>query len=153
MDKFPVILPIIKRGEIGLTMGKKPGSQGRKYLRGLAHHQKPLVQIGKGGLSEEVVSQIEQSLLDHELIKIKFSDFKEEKKALTAAIAEKTGSETVGMIGNVAILYRPHPEPEKRKVFPPPQEKKGALRTPKPETEKRKNYASTAPRKGRIGRS
>ncbi|MDZ4164641.1 MAG: ribosome assembly RNA-binding protein YhbY [Smithellaceae bacterium] len=134
-------------------MEKKLGSLERKYLRGLAHHLKPLIQIGKGGLSEEVISQIEQSLLDHELIKIKFGDFKEEKKELTAAIAEKTGSEAVGIIGNVAILYRPHPEPEKRRVFPPPQQKKGTLRASNPETEKRKKPAFDATRKGRIGRS
>lgn len=134
-------------------MEKKLGSLERKYLRGLAHHLKPLVLIGKGGLSEEVISQIEQSLLDHELVKIKFGDFKEEKKALTSAIEEKTGSEAAGIIGNVAILYRQHPEPEKRRVFPRPQEKKRPLRAANPETEKWKNPAFDATRKGRIGRS
>ena len=56
------------------------------------------------------------ALGDHELIKVRFLEFKDEKKALSQEIAEKTGSELVGLIGNIAIYFRQHPDPAKRKV-------------------------------------
>ena len=36
-----------------------------------------------------------------------------------AAVAEQLGAEAVGMIGHVAIFFRPHPDPDERKVIPP----------------------------------
>ena len=43
----------------------------KRYLRSLAHSLKPVVQIGKQGLSRETLVQIEKQLDDHELIKVK----------------------------------------------------------------------------------
>lgn len=91
------------------------GSQ-RKYLRSQAHHLKPLVIIGRNGINEQVTGSVDLALKDHELIKIKFGDFKEGKKEISAAIAKATKSEVVGIIGNIAIFYRQHPEPEKREI-------------------------------------
>ena len=54
------------------------GSQ-KKYLRGLAHGQKPVVFIGQNGLSESVVKAAIESLDHHELIKVKCIDFKEKE--------------------------------------------------------------------------
>lgn len=96
---------------------KLKGTQ-RKYLRGLAHGLKPVIQIGKHGVSADVVAHIDQALADHELIKIKFNEFKEDKEDLSADIARRTASELVGMIGNVAIFYRENPEREKKIVLP-----------------------------------
>jgi len=88
----------------------------RRHLRSLAHHLEPCVHVGKAGLTAAVVASIDQSLAAHELVKVKFVDFKEEKKALAAEIAERTGSALAGLIGHNAIFYRPHAEPEKRRV-------------------------------------
>jgi RNA-binding protein len=88
----------------------------RKYLRGLAHGLKPLVQVGKGGVTPALLAAVNGALDEHELIKVKFVDFKEEKKELSAEIGRKTKSERVGMIGNVAVFYRQHADPEKRKI-------------------------------------
>ena len=95
-------------------MGLK-GSE-KKYLRGLAHGLKPLVQVGKKGVTGEVITSVDLALGDHELIKVRFLEFKEEKKALSETIAEKTGSELAGLIGNVAVFFRQHPDPAKRKI-------------------------------------
>ena len=92
---------------------KLKGSQ-RKHLRELAHSMDPLIHIGKRGIPREVISQIDKVLAEHELIKIRFNEFKEEKKNLSAKIADETGSELVGMIGHVAIFYRENPEKEKK---------------------------------------
>ena len=91
------------------------GSQ-RKYLRAQAHHLKPLVIIGAKGVTEPLLGSVDLALKDHELIKIKFGEFKDAKKAISEEIAQATKSELVGLIGNIAILYRRQPDPEKRKI-------------------------------------
>ena len=86
----------------------------RKYLRGLANLMQPLVYIGKNGLSEAVVAAINEGMDDHELVKIKFLEFKDGKKTLVSEIENKTGGNCVGMIGHVAIFYRQQRNPGKR---------------------------------------
>jgi len=96
-------------------MIKLKGSH-RTYLRGLAHKLKPVIQVGRGGVSVEVIAAIDEALGCHELIKLKFLEFKEQKDELSRLIADRTASELVGCIGNMAIFYREHPEEEKRKI-------------------------------------
>jgi RNA-binding protein len=88
----------------------------KKYLRAQAHHLKPLVIIGAKGVTEGLLASVDLALKDHELIKVKFGEFKEEKKEISTQIAQVTKSEMVGLIGNIAIFYRQNPEPEKRKI-------------------------------------
>jgi RNA-binding protein len=93
----------------------------KKYLRGLAHGIKPVVQIGREGLVDGVVRAINEALDRHELVKIKFNDFKQkdEKEELAAEIVTRTASEQVGTIGHTLILFRPQADPEKRKITVP----------------------------------
>lgn len=91
-------------------------SQQRKQLRGLAHHLDPVVSIGKQGLTPGIIAATAKALDAHELIKIRFLDFKDEKQDLADQLAAATSSDIAGIIGHVAILYREHPEPEKRKI-------------------------------------
>jgi RNA-binding protein len=91
------------------------GSQ-RKYLRAQAHHLKPLVMIGTKGMTGQLLGSVDLALKDHELIKIKFLEFKEAKKEISEEIAKATKSELVGLIGNIATFYRQHPQSEKRKI-------------------------------------
>ncbi len=88
----------------------------RKFLRALAHDLHPLVQIGKGGITEGLIASVDTALDQHELIKVRFLEFKDDKKVLAAEIARRTGSDQVGMIGHVAVFYREHSNPEKRKI-------------------------------------
>ncbi len=87
-----------------------------RYLKKLAHGLKPVVQIGRKGLAETVLKSIDSALDDHELIKIRFVDFKEEKKEISRIIVGKTGCIMVGMIGHVVTFYREHPDEAKRKI-------------------------------------
>lgn len=91
----------------------------RKYLFKQAHSLDPVVRIGKQGVTDQVVKAIDTALLDHELIKVKFGEFKEDKHELAGEIAERTGAGLVRIIGHVAIYYRPHPEPDKRRYVLP----------------------------------
>ena len=102
----------------GKFMDKLKGSQ-RKYLRSQAHHLRPLVMIGAKGVTDQLIGSVDLALKDHELIKVKFGEFKEEKKEISAQIAQTTKSELIGIIGNIAIFYRRHPKPEKRKIKMP----------------------------------
>ena len=101
-------------------MKKLKGFQ-RRYLKGMAHGLKPVVFIGHKGITESVARSIHMALDRHELIKVKFVDFKEkERKAEIAASLEKdSGSEMVGMIGHMAIYYRQQNDPEKRRITIP----------------------------------
>ena len=94
----------------------------KKYLRGLAHGLKPVVHIGRKGLSEGVLANLEEALESHELIKIRFSDFQDEKRELTAEIDARLGSTRVGAVGHVVILYRRARDPEKRRLRLPVQD-------------------------------
>jgi len=96
-------------------MKKLTGTQ-RKYLRGIAHSLRPNILIGYEGISAAVIKTIEKALDDHELIKVKFNKFKEEKEKYCTDIESATTSEMVGLIGNVAIFYKEQVDPEKRKI-------------------------------------
>jgi RNA-binding protein len=91
----------------------------RQYLRRLAHDRKVTVQLGKQGLTPAVLDSVEIELNTRELIKLKFMDFREEKRELAEEIASDTSAEFVAMIGNIAILYREQRDPEKRTVILP----------------------------------
>lgn len=94
-------------------------SSQKKYLRGLAHGLKPVIQVGKHALTEQVMENIEEALAHHELIKIKFGDHKDQKNEACETINQRLGSERVGVIGHTAILFRQAREPEHRKVKVP----------------------------------
>jgi RNA-binding protein len=97
----------------------------KTWLRGRAHDIKPVVFIGQKGLSPSVIEAVADAIDTHELIKVKFLDFKDkqQKQAIAQTISEQTGSELVGMIGHMAIFFRQHPEPEKQKIRLPDRAK------------------------------
>lgn len=90
-------------------------SKQRKILERAAHDLQPVVIVGGAGMTENVIQMADKTLADHELIKLKFNEYKEEKKELTTALCEKTSCALVRIIGNVAILYRPAEKPENRR--------------------------------------
>jgi RNA-binding protein len=81
----------------------------RKHLRGLAHDHQPVVHVGEAGVTDGVVAATGLALAAHELVKVKLHA-PEDKKALAADLAARTGSELCGVVGHVVILYRRHPE-------------------------------------------
>lgn len=93
----------------------------KKYLRGLAHDFKPALMIGRNGLNEAVFEALDDALDAHELIKVKFVDFKEktQKLALIAEMEECSLAEAVGLTGHIAIFYRQNRDPKKRRITLP----------------------------------
>lgn len=84
----------------------------RKEFSAQAHNLKPVVIIGQAGVTSGVIGKIQESLKAHELIKIKFNEYKEEKQQLSQEIATKCEAELIRIIGNIAILYKKNEEKE-----------------------------------------
>jgi RNA-binding protein len=91
-------------------------SSQRKYLRGLAHKLKPAIYVGKEGVSADILKATATALDDHELIKIRFVENQTRKKELAAMICKETSSNLAGIIGHIAIVYRPSRHAKKRKL-------------------------------------
>jgi RNA-binding protein len=82
----------------------------KRDLRARAQRLEAVVKLGHGGMSDAFLSGLNEALSKHGLVKMKFSDHKEEKKTLAPQIAERTGSTLVAQVGNVAVFYRPKSE-------------------------------------------
>ena len=82
-----------------------------RYLRGLGHHLKPLVTLGREGLNENVISAANAVLTAHELVKVKIGNgCLLDRREAAAMMAEKTGAEIVQVLGKTALLFRVNPD-------------------------------------------
>lgn len=84
-----------------------------RELKARAQLMKPMLKVGHDGLSAAFLAALEEALSHHELVKVKFADFKDQKKELAPQLAEKTGSQLIMRVGNVAVIYREKPAEEK----------------------------------------
>ena len=85
-----------------MLTGKQKG-----YLRSMGNEMEPILQVGKGGIVETVVTQADGVLETRELIKGRvLQNSPEEPKAVAAELAEKTGAELVQVIGRNFLLFR-----------------------------------------------
>jgi RNA-binding protein len=85
-----------------------------RTLKARAQRLKATLKIGKEGLSSQFLAALDQALKHHELLKVKFDDFKDQKKELAPKLADQSGSHLVTRVGNVVVLYRPKPAEEKQ---------------------------------------
>lgn len=90
-------------------------SKQRKILEKAAHDLQPVVIVGGAGVTEGVISMVANYLKAHELLKIKFNEYKDEKVELTQDICSQCNATLVRIIGNVAILYKEAEKKEDRK--------------------------------------
>ena len=77
-----------------------------RALKARAQSLKPMLKVGKDGLSPAFLKAVDDTLKHHDLVKVKFEEFKEDKKTLAPQLAEKTSSHLILLVGNVAVLYR-----------------------------------------------
>ena len=79
----------------------------RSKLRSLAQNIEPVGQVGKGGLSENMISGLSDALEKRELVKITvFNNAEDDISDIAAELAEKLGAEVVCVIGRKVVLYR-----------------------------------------------
>jgi RNA-binding protein len=87
-------------------------SKQRAFLRTSAHGLKPIVQIGKGGVSAAAIAAVSEAFSTRELIKVKVLDIAPISTADAAlALSDAlSGAQLVQTIGRTIVLYRPDPE-------------------------------------------
>jgi len=91
-------------------------SKQRRKLEKLAHTLDPVVIVGAAGVTENVIKMVSECLKTHELIKVKYNEYQDQKFEMTDKIVQGCDCVLVRVIGNIAILYRQNDDPEKRKV-------------------------------------
>lgn len=82
-------------------------SKQRAFLRKAANSLDPIFQIGKGGISDEIIKQLANAIEARELIKVKILETALLDTKITCnEVAEKLGAEPVQAIGSKFVLYK-----------------------------------------------
>ena len=85
-----------------------------RTLRAMGHHLVPVVQIGKEGITEGVISATRAALLAHELVKVKISqDAPVDRKVAGEDLAKRTAATLAQVLGRTLLLYKRHPHKPK----------------------------------------
>jgi RNA-binding protein len=84
----------------------------RAHLKSLAHSLKPIAQIGKGGVDEQVAHALDDAFRHRELLKVKVLETApvSAQEAGDQLAAQVSGAKLVQVIGRTVVLYRQHPE-------------------------------------------
>ena len=93
-------------------------SKQRAYLKSLASTLNPVFQIGKLSLTPEITSAVGECFNNNELIKITvLKNCLDDPKMIAEAVAERTHSQVVQVIGRKIVLYKP--DKDKPKIVLP----------------------------------
>ena len=93
-------------------------SKQRSTLRGLANDLQALYQLGKNGVSDEFIAQIDEALESKELIKITvLNNAFFWAKEVISILCEKLNCEPVSAIGSKIVVYRKSSDPKKVKII------------------------------------
>jgi RNA-binding protein len=82
-----------------------------RALKSRAQLLKPILKLGKDGMSPAFVKSLDDALTHHELVKVKFEEFKEQKKEMMPQLADKVSAHIILRVGNVLVLFRRKPVP------------------------------------------
>ena len=89
-------------------------SKERAAFRSKAQTLDPVVMVGRDGVSENVVNAMNQALDCHELVKVRFQDFKKDTKVLSLDLEKATDSTLISTTGFTAVFFRENPELKKK---------------------------------------
>ena len=79
----------------------------KRLLRSKAHHLNPILQVGKGGVNENMIKQVADALEARELMKISIlQNCEEDKETVAEQLSAGTKAELVQIIGNTIVLYK-----------------------------------------------
>ena len=82
-----------------------------QHLRGLAHALEPVVLVGKEGVTEACTRQVDETIVRHELIKVRLPAVdRTQRKDMATALSAGVPAHLVAALGRIVILYRRHPE-------------------------------------------
>lgn len=86
-------------------------SKQRAKLKSIAASTETILQIGKGGVGDQLVKQVEDALTAREIIKLRVLETAPEEPGILAQeLADATKSEVVQVIGRRLVLYRRNPK-------------------------------------------
>ena len=92
-------------------------SRQRAQLRGMANSYETIFQVGKGGINDQLIKQVDEALEARELIKLRVLETSGITSRMAADdIAPKVGADVVQVIGSRFIIYRPASQKENRKI-------------------------------------
>ena len=77
-----------------------------RELKARSQKLKPVIHVGHDGITDAVVTALDQALADHGLVKVRFTDHKAERKALAAELSTRTDSRRILLVGHTVTLYR-----------------------------------------------
>ena len=98
-------------------------SKQRAYLRGIAAKEDTILQVGKGGIGENLITQVNDALKAREIVKLKVLETAMlSAQEVAAELAEATKSDVVQTIGNKLVLFKRNPQEPKIEL--PKAEKK-----------------------------
>jgi RNA-binding protein len=99
----------MSRREIQREYGSELTDDERRALQEIGHDLDPVVWVGRRGISDGLVENIDNQLLAHELIKVKVHE-----PAMLEDVAEalnaRCDAQVAQSIGNILLAYRAHPE-------------------------------------------
>lgn len=86
----------------------------KRYLRSLAQNYSAIIQVGKNGVSDNLIETLENSLIAHELVKVSvLQNCMIDKKEVAETLSNNTDSDIVQIIGRTIIFYRKNEEEPK----------------------------------------
>lgn len=89
-------------------------SKQRAYLMSLASKLNPIFQVGKASLTPELTEAIGEAFNNNELIKVGvLKNCMDDPRAIAEAVAERTHSQVVQVIGKKIVLYKPNKDKPK----------------------------------------
>jgi len=91
-----------------------PSSKLRKALRGAGHHLSPVVQVGKEGVTEALLEQLDEQLAAHELVKVRIgTESPEDRFDAADRLGAAAGAQLAQILGRTILVYRRNPEKPK----------------------------------------
>jgi RNA-binding protein len=85
-----------------------------RHLRALGHHLRPVVHIGKEGITDAVVAATRTALLAHELVKVRLgAEAPVDRMDMGAELAARAGAALAQTLGRTVLLYKRHPHAPK----------------------------------------
>ena len=77
-----------------------------RELKSRSQKINPIIHVGHDGITDSLVTALDQALSDHGLVKVRFTDHKSERKQLAANLATRTTSRQILLVGHTVTLYR-----------------------------------------------
>ncbi|CAN5574321.1 hypothetical protein BH09VER1_BH09VER1_31560 [soil metagenome] len=83
-----------------------PDETNLRELKIRAQKLKPIIRLGKAGITPEFLAAFKDTFQHAALVKLRFEHFKDERKAMAKQLAEQSGAQLVQQVGHTAVFYR-----------------------------------------------